>query len=722
VHLGYCEHKDADGNPTVETAKDFNCRRNTKYTYNIEVQGANKIVVEAKQEDELQSGAEGSVLDDYGDYVAMDSHYCVYNIALTNKERKQLLYRVSSPFNGTTYVYESKNYNTKDPKTGKTRGDAWENDQLFTWIKIKPTTSMDVLAKYKENENDNNLWSLNDLLDVKGHPWAEWTIKVDGTVDASNEDSDETSKIVHYYTVFVDEYVYHNDIDGNPEGYLESLWYTYVNQDDRVVQLFLNNDYSPDSESDYTFCKYAFAQKSIQTYYKYDASNPENEVMGVEHTDENYGLNYRWRYMTPNGSDWYNTTSENGWCSPENGRFNARKYINAASMEKMNRVATYWDDYVSWTVPDNILAGTCTYMQISHDAELYPVPKLNDYCPGTPHADDGGGYDPTPDDNTLHYANAACMNRNRDLDGDGIISNKELRWYLPTDREYVQIGLGQIEMPDPLIKLLEHSKEEFCVPGQTDKSEVKRKVKYHYVASNCIYVWAEELISTGDRPFGYMPQKQEAYSVRCVRALGANPDSEPDSLSEISKPSTYDSSERTFTQTRYTDVSIRSYVGTYILPHDVGAEEGRPYKKFKLAKDVCRNITDDGILSVGSDGTVYFANASDEGTKSFRWYQMLTHNGICDSYYENSDKSDIGTWRVPTFREMGIMYNEGMLTEDQLSCSRNHFVVWPIEDGYTTDVWRYQFLGYRSDEKRLKRDIMQNRSGVLKIRCVKDVR
>jgi hypothetical protein len=136
VHLGYCEDKDTKTDqPTVATARDFNCRRNTKYTYNIQVLGANKIVVEAKKEGEEQPGAEGSVYDDYGDYIAMDSHYCEFNIGLTNAERARLKYRIYAPYNGYTHTFLSSQYQT-----------AWEDNQLYNWVKIKPATARDVLA------------------------------------------------------------------------------------------------------------------------------------------------------------------------------------------------------------------------------------------------------------------------------------------------------------------------------------------------------------------------------------------------------------------------------------------------------------------------------------------------------------------------------------------------------------------------------------------------
>jgi hypothetical protein len=479
-------------------------------------------------------------------------------------------------------------------------------------------------------------------------------------------------------------------------------------------------DYAHDGESDYTFCKYTIAQKSIQTFYKFDKDEPEDEVMGIEHTDENYGLNYKWRYMN-NGSAMYDVTTETNWCSSDNGRYNARKYTTAVSKDIKGNNDVKWDIFVSWAVPDNIMAGTSAESGISHDAALYPVPKLNDLSTDKP-----CDYHPTPEDNTCHFANAACMNRNRDLNGDGVITEDEIRWYLPTEKEYVQLALGQIELPDPLIKLSEHSEKEFCTTAlKSDPTNTVGKEPYHFVSSNCKYLWAEELISVGDRPMGYWDYKQMCNSVRCVRNLGANPAVEPGTDNEIDNPFSYDPGTLTFTLDRYTDVSLRAYVGSYVLPHDIASEEGRPYKKFKIAANYCKNITDEGLLSVNGNGDIQWVSAGDEGTRSYLWYQSLAHNGICGKYYENTDKSDVGTWRVPTFREMGVMFNAGVLKNGpyQLSCSRNHFIVWPITDRGYSSTWGYEFLGYHTGESLLKRSVMKDSGGnQIKIRCVKDVR
>jgi hypothetical protein len=486
-----------------------------------------------------------------------------------------------------------------------------------------------------------------------------------------------------------------------------------------VVEFLDKTAVSSDNESDYSFCKYSFAQKSIQTYYKYDGS--EEHVLGVEHTDENYGLNYGWRYVTPNGGAQWNVTDEKSAFSDENGRWNAKYYVEKTDSILQLKGGTkgdgyFWSQYVNWTTPDDIPAGSSTGSGASHEAASYPVPMMGDLTGGR-----GSGYywNNVP----LHYAEAACMNRNRDLDGNGKIDDKEIRWYLPTGNRYVYIAQCQSELEDPLMPFMEHSKMEFY-------SNPYLRFQYHFIASNCQHLYAEECVSVGDRPVGYQLSDQMCYAVRCIRNLGSNPATPLDVVSqkgsevksEVTGAFTHDASTRTIEMTRYTDATLRSYTSDYILPHDVGAEEGRPYKKMKYAKDYCRNISDGHYASVGGDGVLSFVNANNEGTRSYRWYQSLLINGICGKYSEESDKSDLGTWRVPSFKELAVLYTEGLCTTDLLTNSRAHFV-YKYENGYSA-MWPYKFFGFNNDWNRKKpsMDVIESRNGYIRVRCVKDVK
>lgn len=150
IHLGFC---DGDG---LDKANDFNCYRNTKYTYNITIEGVDNIRVEA-QKDELQSGAEGTVTDLISTLFNLDSHYGVINIALTDEEREALYWRIQAPFNNQ--VIDMVGYAAgaqKDVFKGANIIDVTESpyksglpkNQFYNWIQIRPTSGEKVIAEY----------------------------------------------------------------------------------------------------------------------------------------------------------------------------------------------------------------------------------------------------------------------------------------------------------------------------------------------------------------------------------------------------------------------------------------------------------------------------------------------------------------------------------------------------------------------------------------------
>ena len=150
IHLGFC---DGDG---LAKANDFNCYRNTKYTYNITIEGVDNIRVEA-QKDELQSGAEGTVTDLISTLFNLDSHYGVINIALTDEEREALYWRIQAPFDNQ--VIDMVGYAAgaqKDVFKGANIIDVTEapyksglpKNQFYNWIQIRPTSGEKVIAEY----------------------------------------------------------------------------------------------------------------------------------------------------------------------------------------------------------------------------------------------------------------------------------------------------------------------------------------------------------------------------------------------------------------------------------------------------------------------------------------------------------------------------------------------------------------------------------------------
>lgn len=60
---------------TTGSVDNFTVRRNTKYKYNITVNGVNSIIVEAKTGNEKQPGAEGDIMKTTNNVYYLDAHF-----------------------------------------------------------------------------------------------------------------------------------------------------------------------------------------------------------------------------------------------------------------------------------------------------------------------------------------------------------------------------------------------------------------------------------------------------------------------------------------------------------------------------------------------------------------------------------------------------------------------------------------------------------------------
>jgi hypothetical protein len=631
------------------------------------------------------------VIDEVGDYTQLDAHYNEFNIALSDEERNELTYRIIAPYNGQYYYYSRGISGIPEVTTGM-------NEELYNWIKFKPTTDENTLAKY---DGGKDLWSFDDMCTptVKTNPAAP----------------DKDGK--KWYTVFIDEYVYHFD----DEGSVETSWPNYVNQDDRMAEFIFTHHVSKDQESSYSYCRYAFAQRSIQTYYK--GISAHETALGIEHIEETYCLNMDWVFASPNG---YSDEHKGGRLDHDNGRYNLYNYLD--SIDARNREALSdeerrqpWSKYIQETVPCDVPKGSnggC-----SHEAKRYNVymPVVDNHRTIDNRASS---------DNNTYHANTICMNRNRDLDGNDFISNDELKWYLPTSAAYIQIAIAQEELPSPFMRFTDYDRTYFTSLNGDDRYGT---YNFHYITSDYQYYWAEQFVNVGDNPYdGYSPGPSQAYTARCVRNLGTDPSKRAVKWQDdIEYAFEYDANTRTFTQDEYTDNTLRGYNYGGIAPHDFSQPSSRPYKKFQYAKQICKNLSD-SYISFDGNGYLNFKNsANDWYNKTKYWTLSLERNGICGQYYEASDKSDLGEWRIPTASEMAMMWIEKIPQNSNAidGISGDNYFMSGTYDYFKTYNLRncsdyyHTYLGYNDywDRKVPALDVWDH-SGQIRLRCVRDVR
>jgi hypothetical protein len=708
IHLGYCEDQNSDGTPTYKTATDFNCRRNTKYLYNVKINGVNNVVIEAKRTNENQPGTDGWVSDETGEFERLDAHYCEFNIALTDDERKNMGYRITAPYNGKYYYY------SRD-KEGNITHTENMNKELYSWIEFYPTSDENTLAEYNGGKGKNTLgegtglWTFNDMCapDVKDSPYAADT---DGK---------------KWYTVFVDEYVYHFDDQGDKE----TSWPYYCNQDDRLAEFIMHDDQSTDLESEYSYCKYAFSQRSIQTYYK--GTNVGDRAIGVEHYEETYCLNMNWNYLTGGWSNEHNETDYD----VTNGRYNEWHYLDTKNLKN-------WSAVIQPTVPGHVDAdGSETFGCYHPDAD-YPV-----YMP-KPFSTNGSRptNSPSPKDRNTYYANSICMNRNRNSGTEDDIDIKDVKWFLPTSSQYIQICISQGELPSPIFRFTDYDPDYF-IPiwasyttrsGRNDAQEAGRygTYNYHYITSDYQYFFAEQLASVGDNPFsGWVAMVSGAYTARCIRNLGTDLSEPVKDQPEVDNAFSYDENTRIFNQYNFKDETLRGYSPTGLAPHSAASVTAHPYKKFQVAKNQVSASDEYLRLSPGLGYVVAIDRTStgdagnlagtrtDLWTETTAWTNSLKQNGICGQYYENTDKSDLGTWRIPSIGEIGIMWIQKLYDTDKysyLSASYDYFVSYKLRN-LTGD--NHLYLGYfenNNDRHAPALDVLDRDN--IRMRCVRDVK
>ncbi len=617
IHLGY-----ASGDPN-----DYNTERNSYYTYTVTVKGVNDIIVEVTDETggpgEVRPGAEGDVIYSTAGIYEFDAHYDrrLITLSLDNIPETEggVTWGVRSPFGGGIYELRSynfdgmedykwvkfainKEYGVPDNEYVKYPGDQNYNDPKL------PTSATNNAEPGSEGNYSNNNganWREARLLDVQQF--------VDYVNNLKNE-STETGRTLTV-TVFIDEYVYFR----NPITYANdlSLWKMSVNQPDRMLYLFIvpgESKYSPDGESCVINSVLTFKQKSLRTVYD---TNHEDLVNDPDPNDNYQGL---WglesvmetgRLQTGGRAIQYGN-------SRSNGRRNTLRCI----------LGPNYTNVLHWT---DVLNTSAHY-------ELDP---------------------------TYNNALYACLMRNRDLNGDNIVQSSEIRWYLASVNQLVDIYIGQYSI----------DQEAWLYPENAADRPGANGLYWHYTTStynngNPEVLWAEEGASLGSYNAS-QNRNGSLYAYRCVRNLGISletPDAEPQPLFSYSETA---DGEFLIDASRLTPNSRRENFETGFLPeHDDLSINNLPYTYFQVQ---------------GASGDWPSPNNSG----SYTWYQCMQ--------YENEGRLPIG-YRMPNQRELLIMMN--ILPDD----------AWQSYKGYDGGWSKAMYMCKTEFSRRGQGDFSYNRS------------
>lgn len=673
VHLG-----STGSDPDSETlVNNYDVCRNTHYTYNVTITGVESMRVEVQEERiETRPGVEGDVIKAGGEVVDLDSHYGRAKFSLTRGDIKAgLSWAISTPFQRGLKVFDRSNYTKDKSEDGTVVSDATNlsyeqvenlktdrslND--YRWVQFAinqecvlketgkpvPTSAFAKYPGYKAYSStdlvdeqapafggegyhysgstaiysqDVVLYDVNQLLN---HLFIEANKSEEQGCDLFLKDGgvsyDDDAEVT--ITAFIDEYVYkynptevYYEIptalnDGDPDL---TLWKKFVNAENRMLHICVEGaQYSPDGNTSWAESVITFSQRPIYTFY--DPDSDVSTAWGTEFKNESEDAEDGTDKNLPATSSALNDIN---WIKDNNTFDDGRKN----TLEVLGQITD-----LKWT----------------------DVLYLND-----------GDYGRLKDKYKSVWF--ACLGRNRDLDGDNIVDQDEIRWYLASVDQLTDIFIAEAAVPNA--KLYSQNATSASVPLEHVISST-----YHTITTTGNWgnrsttmkpwiIWAEEGASRGV----YDDSGDDAddlHTYRCLRNLGLSLNDKDSDLDDyvISKDENGDiitkdrevnvgSETVTYTE-RFIDLSrlepntLRAALTGGILPQNKERDDNnRPYRKFAVL-----------VSAEGSGGNSSYTNTSglypNGGTTPW--------TSVWDSE-ENGNPCPEG-YRAPNLRELMLMY------------------------------------------------------------------
>lgn len=620
IHLG-----ETGNDPDDEDAvNNYDVRRNVRYIYNVNIKGINDMEVEVTEQDELRPGVEGDLVISTNRKVEMDAHYGRVLLTLDKNNLKEAGWSAVTPLGTIEY----------NPKTGMINAPYDYKWVLFAinrqfdpdndgsrMVKFPGIQAYDRGVKFYENGTPRSEDDIKNDIAVDfgnkfddGQTFYESLQTEDGRdnyyanqINDLDEDAclRDINQLIHYLkqelednpgskifegdhvyiTAFVDEFTYIYDprredyihpgksvhgVVGNQDAARRLLlWKEYTNVGDRTLNILpmTNISYSPDKNTSITNAYITLSQKSIKTIYDTGETGPA-DAWGLEVVNETGRLEIP-DYITIHGS------RAN---SKSNGRGNFMNFwVDDRNESKLH-----------WTV-------VMTAEQRIENAEGL-MPDYRD---------------------ALH----ACITRNRDLNGNNLIDEDEIYWYLASEAQLSGLFIGQPSLSQDAW-LYQGDGSEYSHVVSSTSSNMRDRGSYRIL-------WAEEGASWGYARDELQSGYDRFYDYRCVRNLGidiAYMERSPAHYAIVEQGSDNGEAYYTVDVGYLNDRALRSAPDDGInLPLDhERSQNNRPYAKFDVRKE---DVYDGPVWLVMRDMLLRNENPCPEG------------------------------WRVPNQREMLIMMN-----------------------------------------------------------------
>lgn len=573
---------------------DFNIFRNHTYNYDIQIKSVDKIKVEVNNNNDADTGnnfdepepaASGQVTVAMEEVFPCDAHYASHVIKFHANfiDPDQVTWRVQTPFNPSGAEPEV----TVDAQ-GVVKDNTAGID--FEWVEFRVNWTEDEeeangghfydnkRAIYKPMEGrpgadgkTMNISGLVDYLKTQTRLWKSSDPEVKATSDFAHAPTDADGAYIPV-TAFVNEYYY--EVNPITKNYEPDLWKRFVNQGIRYMYILSDSRHSADGESEIIGSSFTIQQKSIQTIY--NISHPDLvSAWGCEHEDDEEEAQTHKYWSTE-------ANVNRGNNSLTNGRTNSLKEWELLSadgktsyMGKPNLEVDYWARYM------DLESDNTTPLMLP----------------------------------TYRYLRYSCMSRNRDNNGNGIIDEDEVRWYMGATNQLIGLFMGDYG--------LEGDARLYQRTRQQQESIDKYDWRQHVLASTCNgsnsnkeprVIWAEQCLtgSVMSMSWSYAGQ-MDRFGTRCLRNLGAytKPDGtmeditfapvvppagqtavEPDNYIHVTRirdgvrdyTGSYDANVYyEFDCTRLNEKSLRYYTNRELVMHDEHGEQACLYRKFQAA-------------------------------------------------------------------------------------------------------------------------------------------